>query len=86
MIKKFLTYMKRCGWNIEMKEKQGFDLPETVKSRYEHVPAIWFEFISTVQRTVKSDETTWFLCENDYDLQGDKVFQWNEWELISLEN
>lgn len=26
MIKKFLTYMKECGWNIEMKKKQGFNM------------------------------------------------------------
>lgn len=86
MIQKFLTYMKECGWNVEMKEKQSCDLPETVKSRYEHIPEIWFEFITTVQSIVSSDETTWFLCEDDYDLQKDKAFQWNEWELISLES
>lgn len=86
MVEKFLTYMKKCGWNIEMQEKQGVDLPEAVKSRYEHIPAMWFKLITTVQRIVSSDETTWFLCEDDYDSQGDKAFQWNEWELISLEN
>lgn len=58
MIQKFLTYMKECGWNVKMKEKQSCDLPETVKSRYEHIPEIWFEFITTVQSIVSSDETT----------------------------
>lgn len=86
MIQKFLTYMKECGWNVEMKEKLSCDLPETVKIRYEHIPEMWFEFITTVQSIVSSDETTWFLCEDDYDLQKDKAFQWNEWELISLES
>lgn len=33
---------------------------------------------------VSSDETMWFLCAEDFDIQGDKAFQWNEWELISL--
>ena len=26
----------------------------------------------------------WFLCSEDYDMQGDKAWQWNEWELLSL--
>lgn len=67
--------MKECGWNIEMKEKQGVDLPEAVKSRYEYIPEMWFKLITTVQRIVSSDETTWFLCKDDYDSQGDKAFQ-----------
>lgn len=86
MIEKFLAYMKKCGWNIEIKEKQGFDLPDTVKNRYENIPGGWFEFITTVQNIVSCDETTWFLCEDDYDSKGDKAFRWNEWELISLES
>ena len=84
MIEKFLMYMEECGWKIEMKEKRE-DLPETVKSRYKHVPEIWSELITTVQSMISSDETTWFLCKDDYDPQKDKAFQWNEWELLSLE-
>lgn len=86
IIQKFLTYMNKCGWNIEMKKERGFNLPETIKKRYKHIPEIWFEFIAVVQSMVSGDETTWFLCEDDYDLQGTRAFHWNEWELVSLEN
>ena len=33
----------------------------------------------------RSDERVWFLCADDYDIQGDKAWQWNEWELLGLE-
>lgn len=35
---------------------------------------------------MNSDQTTWFLCIDDFNMQTNKVFQWNEWELISLES
>lgn len=86
MIDTFLKYMKNQSWNIELKSKQEYHLPKTIQDRYTNIPEQWLEFISTVKSVVSSDDTTWFLCEDDYDIQGDKAFQWNEWELISLES
>ena len=43
------------------------------------------EFVSIVKSMIRDDERAWFLCSEDYDMQGDKAWQWNEWELLSLE-
>lgn len=41
------------------------------------------DFISTVKSIINDDNTTQFLCKNDYDIQDEDAFQWNECELIS---
>lgn len=86
MISTFLTYMKVNGWDIELNEIQDSYLPEIIKNRYANISKPWLEFIKNVKHMVNSDETIWFLCREDFEIQGDKVFQWNEWELISLES
>ena len=85
MIDKFINCMKNRGWTVEMNEEQRFCLPEPMKSRYTDYPKSWVEFVSTVQSMIRGDEEAWFLCTEDYDVQGDKAWQWNEWELLSLE-
>lgn len=44
------------------------------------------DFISTVKSMINDDETTWFLCKNNFDMQIEDSFRWNEWEIISLES
>ena len=81
----FLTYMREHEWNVEVNEKQICCLPEPMRSRYNEYPESWLRFISIVKSMVRKDERVWFLCAEDYDIQGDKAWQWNEWELLSLE-
>lgn len=76
--------MKENGWNVEWNETQEERLPEAITDRYKNIPEQWMEFIQRIRRMVCPDETTWFLCTEDFAIQDDKAFQWNEWELISL--
>lgn len=85
MQKSFVAYMKENGWSVELSEAPCEVLPEAITNRYKNIPPDWREFICGIKHMVSSDETTWFLCAEDLDIQGDKAFQWNEWELISLE-
>lgn len=86
MIENFLSCMRGWGWTVEANEKKNFCLPEPMKSRYAPgFPESWMEFVSAVKSLVRKDERAWFLCAEDYDIQGDKAWQWNEWELLSLE-
>ncbi len=32
-----------------------------------------------------TNETTWFICENEFNNSSDTEFKWNEYELLSLE-
>lgn len=84
MIEIFGAYMKENGWGIEWNDTQGESLPEAITNRYRNIPEQWLGFISRYKYMVSSDETMWFLCAEDFDIQGDKAFQWNEWELLSL--
>ena len=84
-MREFLAYMEKQGWTVEMNEEQEFCLPEPMKSRYAGYPESWVRFVSIVKSMVRKDERAWFLCAEDYDMQGDKAWQWNEWELLSLE-
>lgn len=84
MINKFLSYMKGQNWTVEVNKEPKFDLPRPVKRRYASYPESWVEFVSAVKSMVRGDEKAWFLCAEDYNMQGDRAWQWNEWELISL--
>ena len=79
-------HMKEQGWDIKLNKEQGKYLPEAITNRYTNIPKLWLEFIANVKYMVSPDETVWFLSAGDFDIQGDKAFQWNEWELISLES
>ena len=70
MIDKFISCMKEQGWTVERNEKQRFCLPEPMKSRYTGYPESWVEFVSIVKSMIRGDEGAWFLCSEDYDVQG----------------
>lgn len=86
MLETFLTYMKEQGWNVELNESRENHLPKEIAERYPNIPQQWLDFISTVKSIINNDNTTWFLCKDDYGIQGEDAFQWNEWELISLDS
>lgn len=84
MIETFGIYMKENGWNVEWNETQSEYLPEIIANRYEKIPKQWLDFIRSIKRMISPDETTWFLCAENFVMQHDETFQWNEWESISL--
>lgn len=84
-INDFVEYMKENGWNIELYETQPPCLPKAITDRYGSIPEQWLEFISEIEYMTNADETMWFLCAEDFNVQGDVAFQWNDWEYISLE-
>ncbi len=86
MVNTVIAYLRDIGWDIELDEMQGNGIPAVLTNRYDHIPKEWLEFVRSVKHMVSPDETTWFLGTEDFDIQGDKAFQWNEWELISLES
>lgn len=86
MLKAFLNYMKQQGWNVELNESRKNHLPKEITERYPNPPQQWLDFISTVKSTINRDNTTQFLCKDDYDIQDKDAFQWNEYELISLDS
>lgn len=86
MLEEFLTYMKEQGWNIELNEGRETHLPKVIEEKYTNLPQQWLDFFITVKSIVNNDDTTWFLCNGDFDVQEEDAFRWNEWELVSLES
>lgn len=86
LINTFITHMKKIGWDVALNERQDNDIPKTLTDRYANIPQEWVEFVGSVKHMVSPDETTWVLGAEDFEVQGDKAFQWNEWELMSLES
>src|SRR6185369_17380775 len=62
-----------------------FRLPATIAARYPRLPNPLVEFLSGLARCVDSSQTTWFLCQCDYEGKSDSAFRWNEWEQLSLD-
>lgn len=73
------------GWTVSRQNIYPYRLPECVSGRYNDLPAEWVEFFNSVSTCVSPDETAWFLCMDDFNRQGDDVFRWNEFELLSLQ-
>lgn len=72
-------------WSISHKEQPNFELPQEVMDRYKSFPGEWIEFVTNYQSATNSNETSWLLCSNDYMIQDEDAFRWNEWELLSLQ-
>lgn len=85
MIESFIAYMRNNGWNIEINSEKDGVLPIKITNRYTNIDKQWLEFISIVKMFSNAEETVWFLCSYEY-TEYDVAFQWNEWEILSLES
>ena len=84
MIKRFLDHMRARGCTVETGPSSP--LPNWITERYHNLPALWLQFIGEVRELSSPDETTWFLCAEDYDTRLDHAWRWDEWEQLSLQN
>ena len=82
MLSEFLLWAKQNNWNV-ISCSDMIELPDAIKSRYD-IPAQWYDFICTLQVCENPKATKWFLTPNDY-LPQEDCFQWNEFEMQSLE-
>ena len=82
MLNEFMEWAKNNGWNV-MSNDEKTDLPDAIKRRYD-IPAQWYSFICSFQVCEDQSATKWFLTPKDY-FQQEDGFQWNEFELQSLE-
>jgi len=78
----FIIWAKNNNWNIILNSDKS-DLPNSIKSRY-NIPKQWYDFICGIQVCENDNATKWFLTPRDY-LPNEEGFQWNEFEIQSLE-
>lgn len=82
MSNSFIEWARKNNWNIVINPEK-IDLPDSIKNRY-NIPEQWFNFICNLGICENQSSTKWFLTLNDY-FPITEVFQWNEFELQSLE-
>ncbi len=84
-IGKFMIWANDNGWDIAKKSGLQLNLDSSIIARYKEIPNEYLEFLSVVEKCVTPNETTWFICENEFNNSSDIEFKWNEYELLSLE-
>ena len=83
MINKFFEWARKNDWNIETASEK-IALPAAITERYT-IPEKWYDLVSQLKICENRAATKWFLTPADY-YPHENGFQWNEFELISLEN
>jgi hypothetical protein len=80
-----ITQLREQGWSVETQVGQPFRLPATIADRYPRLPDSLVEFLSGLKQCVDRSQTTWFLCQCDYEGRSGSAFRWDEWEQLSLD-
>jgi len=84
-IHEFMIWAESNGWIITQKSNCHLDLDVSFITRYKVIPEEYLDFLRVMEQCITPDEKTWFLCESEYKNSSDADFQWNEFELLSLE-
>lgn len=83
-LKKSLDDLRRIGWSCKLRER--IDLPQEILDRYGWIHNDVISSISELHEAINPENTLWLLTPEDYRLESDSSFAWNEWEIISLES
>jgi hypothetical protein len=80
-----ISQLREQGWTVEDRVGQAFRLPTATAARYPRLPDSLVEFLSGLTQCVDGSQTTWFLCQSDYEGTSGAAFRWDEWEQLSLD-
>lgn len=80
-----MTWAGEKGWDIMSESGSQSHLNSSITSRYKGLPDEYLEFLNVVEKCVAPDEQTWFICEAEFNNSTETAFQWNEFEMLSLE-
>lgn len=81
----FIRWAVDEGWDIALKPEREWHRDTGVPDRYRNLPAGYVAFLGKVKQCTAPGDKAWFLCTDDYRGVSDTAFQWNEFELLSLE-
>ena len=85
MNKKFEKWLQANEWQIEV-HMSDYDCSKIgVLKRFQKIPDSFFDFLGHFKSITSKDDTTWFICADNYNDDSDDAFKWNEFELLSLE-
>ena len=84
-IERVYRRLEKDGWKVVRQGASPAGLPAHLTHRYHDLPAEWAGFAGRIRVCANADETTWFLCANDFEEQSGDAFRWDELERISLQ-
>ena len=86
MNNKFEKWLQANEWQVEV-HSSSFDCSKIdVLKRFRNIPDSFLHFLEHFKSITSKDDTTWFICGEDYNDDSDDAFKWNEFELMSLES
>ena len=85
MVDKFIAFLEEKGWNISRNENSTDISSNEILMKYSNLHSEFVELIERYKIISSADDTTWFLCSNDYKSESEDAFKWNEFENMSLE-
>ena len=77
--------LREQGWTVDEQPRELFRLPAAIAARYPRLPDSLVEFLSGLKQCADGSQTTWFLCQCDYEGTSGSAFRWDEWEHLSLD-
>ena len=80
----FIEWAEKNSWYVTKRKKTAIDLNDSVKLKYKFLPLEYLNFITNLEEVVSPKDTTWFLCECDYNNNSKSQYKWNEFELLEL--
>lgn len=82
--KEIIARLREQGWNVEVQQADRVRWPASIAARHPVLPAALSNFLAGLTLCVDATQTTWFLCECDYNGESGAAFHWDEWEQMSL--
>lgn len=83
--KEFIKWAGENSWCVTKRNKNKIKLDDSFWDRYTRIPQEYLEFIEELNELASPNDTTWFLCESDYNNESESDYKWNEFELLELE-
>lgn len=85
MNSKFERWLVTNEWYVEVNLTRCSQLNIDVLKQYNNIPSSFLEFLKYFKNITSKDESTWFICCDEYNDSTEDAFKWNEFELLSLE-
>ena len=84
-LKKFELWLKKNEWQVELNSSKYDYMKNEILNKYNHIPRSFITILEEFHCISSKDDTTWFICGEDYLEESDNAFKWNEFERMSLE-
>ena len=78
-------WLEENEWVVEYNSSNYNYLENAVLNKFKNIPSGFIGILEEFCNISSKDDTTWFLCGKDYTEKTDESFNWNEFELMSLE-